>query len=106
MATNTEEIKTKTEETKTEEKKKPKKKYYKLSERTLKDGKIKKYITIDDSVKPTQADKNDVEMYIKCGYEIRHKSQQRAENARKRAKQTGFGNKKKAETKTEEAKTE
>lgn len=76
-----------------------KKKYYKLSERTLKSGKTKKYITIDDSVTPTQADKNDLEMYIKCGYEIRHKSQERAKNARERAKQTGFGSKKKEETK-------
>lgn len=76
-----------------------KKKYYKLSERTLKSGKTKKYITIDDSVIPTQADKNDIEMYIKCGYEIRHKSQERAKRARERAEQTGFGKKKAEETK-------
>lgn len=76
-----------------------KKKYYKLSERTLKSGVVKKYITIDDSVIPTQQDKNDLKYYLEVGYIIRHKSQERAKNAKKRAEETGFGKKKKEETK-------
>lgn len=71
-----------------------KKKYYKLSERTLKSGAIKRTITVDDDVKPTDRDKADVMMYIQCGYVLAHKSQKRAEAARRRAKETGFGKKK------------
>lgn len=88
-------------EEKTEEKKKAKKKYFKLSERRLKSGATKKIITIDDEVKPTERDLADVKMYVSCGYEIAHKSKERAEKARERAKKNGFG-KKKAEETTEE----
>lgn len=38
----------------------------------------KKKITIDDSVKPTQQDKDDVQMYVTAGYIIRHKSEKRS----------------------------
>ena len=71
-----------------------KKKYYRLSERTLKSGKVKKIITIDDSVKPTDFELADVRLYVQSGYTIAHKSKERAEAARKRAKDTGFGKKK------------
>lgn len=69
-------------------------KYYKISERQLKNG-TKNIITIDDSVKPTEQDMKDIKLYIQCGYELRHKSEKRAAAARKRAKETGFGKKKK-----------
>ncbi|MBO5949080.1 hypothetical protein J6Q66_09640 [bacterium] len=74
-------------------------KYYKLSERKLNGGIIKKIIIIDDTVKPTDIDLADVKMYVSCGYTIQHKSQSRAAAARKRAKETGFGknNNKKAD---------
>lgn len=65
------------------------KKYYKLSERNLKSGAIKRVITVDDSVKPTDRDLADVRMYIQCGYVLAHKSQKRAEAARKRIKENG-----------------
>lgn len=81
------------------------KKYYKLSERILKNGGIKKVITIDDSVKPSKADLEDVEMYVKGGYIIAHKSQKRAEAARKRVLENGGKIGKKKEN-TEEEKTE
>ena len=35
------------------------KKYFKLSERTLKNGTVKKIITIDDSIKPTKQELED-----------------------------------------------
>ena len=72
--------------------KKPK--YYKLSKRETQKSGTKYYIIIDDSVKPTQQDKEDIKMYIECGYTIQHKSQSRAAAARERAKKTGFGKKK------------
>lgn len=75
-----------------------KKAYYKLSERTTKAG-VKRIITVDDEVKPTAQDLQDIQLYITCGYTLKHKSKARAEAARKRAKQTGFGKKKKEETK-------
>jgi 3-dehydroquinate synthetase len=84
-----------------EVKKEKVKKYYKLSERTLKSGAIKRVITIDDSVKPTDRDKADVRMYVECGYTIAHKSEKRSEAAKKRAKETGFGKKKDKEAKNE-----
>lgn len=75
-----------------------KKKYYRLSERQLKKNGIpagvRKYIIIDDSVTPTAQDLQDVRMYLEIGYVIKHKSQARAEKARQRAKETGFGKKK------------
>lgn len=71
-----------------------KKKYYRLSERTLKGGVIKKIITIDDEITPTKQDLNDLQMYVACGYQIAHKSQKRAANAKKRAEENGFGKKK------------
>lgn len=69
------------------------KKYYKISTRQLKNG-TKNIITIDNSVKPTAQDIEDVKLYISCGYEIRHKSAERAEKARERALKNGFGKKK------------
>ena len=74
-----------------------KKKYYKLSERTLKSGAIKRTITVDDEVKPTDRDLADVRMYIQCGYVLAHKSKKRAEAARKRIKENGGKIGKKAE---------
>jgi hypothetical protein len=71
-----------------------KKAYYRISERTLKSGKVKRIITIDDSVTPTDIDKADVKMYIESGYQIAHKSQARAKAAKERAEKTGFGKKK------------
>lgn len=82
------------------EKKQVVKKYYKLSERTLKSGAIKRVITVDDSVKPTDRDLADVRMYVQCGYVLAHKSAARAEAARKRiAENGGKIGKKKAENK-------
>jgi hypothetical protein len=80
--------------------KKTTKKYYKLSERVLKSGKIKRTITIDDEVKPTERDLADIKLYIQCGYTISHKSQVKAEKARERIKNNGgrIGKKKKTET--------
>lgn len=72
------------------------KNYLRITSRTTKQG-IKKYVIIDDDVKPTAQDEADLRLYITCGYEIKHKSKERAEKARARAKQTGFG--KKEETK-------
>lgn len=69
-------------------------KYYKLSGRRLTNGTIKNIIIIDDTVKPTETDLQDVKMYVSCGYTIQHKSQSRAAAARERAKKTGFGKKK------------
>ena len=54
----------------------------------------KKVITIDTTVKPTQADKDMVQMLLAAGYKLRQKSQKRAENARARAQKNGFGKKK------------
>ena len=77
------------------------KKYYKLSERRLKNGETKKVITIDDTVKPTKRDLEDVKVYVYGGYIIAHKSQKRAEAARKRVIDNGgrIGKNKKEETK-------
>ena len=78
-------------------------KYYKLSQRTTRDKetkeikKISNYIIIDDSVKPTPKDIEDIKLYIQCGYTIHHKSAKRAAAARERAKKNGFGKKKKTE---------
>lgn len=78
-----------------------KKKYYRLSERQLKKNGIpvgvRKYIIVDDSVTPTEQDKQDVKLYMEIGYVLKHKSQERAEKARERAEKTGFGKKKKVE---------
>jgi hypothetical protein len=73
------------------------KKYYKLSERLLKSGAIKRTITVDDSVKPTERDLADLRMYIQCGYVLAHKSEKRAAAARKRIKENGGKIGKKAE---------
>ena len=74
------------------------KKYFKLSERILKNGGTKKIITIDDSVKPSKTDLEDVKMYVSAGYIIAHKSQKRAEAARKRVLENGGKIGKKKET--------
>lgn len=61
----------------------------------------KKYVTINGAVAPTPADNNAIQFYVNAGYEIRFKSEKRAAAARKRAKENGFGKKKKVEA-TEE----
>lgn len=78
-----------------------KEKYYKVSSRKLKNNGIKYYVIIDDTVKPTTQELEDIKMYLQSGYTIKHKSKERAEKAKERAAKTGFGknNKKK---KTEE----
>ena len=58
------------------------KKAYRLS--TTKDG--KKIITIDDSVKMTEVENNDINRYVLSGYIIRHKSVKKSELATERAK--------------------
>ena len=55
----------------------------------------RKTITLDTKVKPTELDKEAVQMYVNAGYIIRYKSESRAAAARERAKKTGFGAKKK-----------
>lgn len=62
--------------------------YFKLNKNT-------KIITIDNKVIPTEAEKFAVQSYVNAGYIIRFKSEKRAAAARERAKQTGFGKKKK-----------
>lgn len=62
---------------------KTKKAYYKVD---LKN----QIITIDDEVKPTPSDKSDVEMYLKAGYMIKHKSIKRANVAKERAKKNNI----------------
>lgn len=59
----------------------------------------RKVITIDTQVKPTEQDKETIQMYLSAGYIIRYKSEARAKMARERALKNGFGNKK---AKTEE----
>ena len=66
----------------------------------------KKTITIDTGVTPIPAEVVAVETYVKAGYEIRFKSEKRASAARKRAKETGFGGKKKITTTEEQPTTE
>lgn len=88
-----------TAEQETKKKKAPKK-YYKLSERHLKSGAIKRVITVDDSVKPTARDLADVKMYVECGYVKAHKSEKRAAAAKARIEKNGGKiGKKKAEDK-------
>lgn len=72
-------------------------KYYKINKNS-------KTITIDRSVKPTVADKEEIQLYIAGGYILRHKSEKRAAAARERVKANGGKiGKKKA---TEETKAE
>lgn len=59
----------------------------------------KKVITIDTQVKPTEQDKDTIQMYLGAGYVIRYKSEARAKIARERATKNGFGKKKASETK-------
>lgn len=63
--------------------------YYKLNTE-------KKTITIDTKVKPSEFEKNAVQMYLVAGYVLREKSEKRAAAARERAAKNGFGKKKKA----------
>jgi hypothetical protein len=82
-----------------------KEKYYKISIRNYEKSGTKYYIIVDDNVKPTPKDLEDIKLYLQCGYILTHKSQSRAAAARERAAKTGFGKnnkKKKAEEKTEE----
>jgi hypothetical protein len=72
------------------------KKYYKVDA-------DKRIITIDSKVTPSAAEKDVVQMYVNAGYTIRFKSEARAAAARKRAKETDFGKKKKAAEATETA---
>jgi hypothetical protein len=62
----------------------------------------KKVITIDKAVKPTDDDKNLLNIYVQNGYTIRYKSEKRAAAAAERAKKTGFGKKKAAAPAAEE----
>lgn len=71
------------------------KKYFKLNQKN-------NTITIDTTVKPTAAEKDVVEMYIKAGYVVRFKSEARAKAARERAEKNGFGKKKKEATEATE----
>ncbi len=45
----------------------------------------KKTIVIDDSVKQTEADQKDIQLYVLAGYEIKHKSKAKSKQATKRA---------------------
>lgn len=63
----------------------------------------KKTVTINTLVSPTPADTQAVQFYVNAGYEVRYKSEKRAEKARKRAKETNFGRKKKEAPVTEDA---
>lgn len=45
----------------------------------------KKVITIDDTVKQTKRDEDDIKLYISVGYTIRHKSKERVRIATERA---------------------
>lgn len=45
----------------------------------------RKVITIDDSIKATKQDEKDIALYLSVGYTLRHKSEARAEKAKKRA---------------------
>lgn len=45
----------------------------------------RKTITINDSVKQTAADKQDIMLYVAAGYEIRHKNMEKAKEAAKKA---------------------
>ena len=47
--------------------------------------KDKKVITIDDAVRQTPEDKDDIRLYVLSGYEIRHKSKAKSKQALKRA---------------------
>lgn len=47
--------------------------------------KQKKIITIDDSVKQSPADQEDIKLYVLAGYEIRHKSKAKSKQAAKRS---------------------
>ena len=47
--------------------------------------KDKKIITIDDAVRQTPEDKEDIKLYVLSGYEIRHKSKAKSKQALKRA---------------------
>lgn len=54
------------------------KKYYTINQE-------KKQITVDSSVKVTQQDKDEIQMYIMAGYIIRHKSEKRSKSVAKRS---------------------
>jgi hypothetical protein len=93
MATKKNEI----QATETETKKKP---YYKVNIDN-------KTIVVDDNVKATATEKQDVIMYMTAGYKLRHKSEKRAQIAADRVKKNGGKvGKKKEETKAEETKAE
>lgn len=77
-----------------------KKAYYRLTSRETKNG-LKNYVYIDDSVTPTAQDKEDIKLYISCGYVLKHKSAKKSAIAKERAKKTGFGQPKAKETETE-----
>lgn len=60
-----------------------KEKYYKVSSRKLKNNGIKYYVIIDDTVKPTTQELEDIKMYLQSGYTIKHKSKDRAERQKR-----------------------
>ena len=47
--------------------------------------KEKMLIIIDDEVKLTEQDKEDIKFYVSCGYEIKHKSAKKAKKAKENA---------------------
>ena len=47
--------------------------------------KDKKIIIIDDAIRQTPEDKEDIKLYVMSGYEIRHKSKAKSRQATKRA---------------------
>lgn len=62
-----------------------KKPYYKLDTK-------KKTITIDDEVKPSDRELQDVATYVSAGYIIKHKSEARSLKAKERARKNKYKN--------------
>lgn len=48
----------------------------------------RKVIVLDDEVKMTSQELDDVKFYVSCGYEIKHKSIKKAEKAKATARKT------------------
>ena len=56
-----------------------------MKKQAYKINKEKKTIIIDDQVKQTERDKQDIQMYVSAGYEIKHKSIAKSKQALKRS---------------------
>ena len=56
-----------------------------MKKQAYKINKEKKTIIIDDQVKQTERDKQDIQMYVSAGYEIKHKSIVKSKQALKRS---------------------